>query len=63
MPGLSDEDYANARLIAAAPALLEACKWALAADILEDKEITKGIRHPALENALIYAIAKAEGRE
>jgi len=57
-----DRAMANARLIAAAPDLLEACKWALAAEKALP-EITKGIRHPALENALICAIAKAGGRE
>ena len=63
MGALSPPAWPNAYLIAAAPALLEACKWALAAEKALPKEITKGIRHPALENALIYAIAKAEGRE
>ena len=51
-------DEGNAYLIAAAPDLLEACKWALAAE----KALPKGIRHPELEKALENSIAKAEGK-
>jgi len=48
----------DSQLIAAAPDLLEACKWALAAE----KTLPKGIRHPALEKALENSIAKAKGK-
>jgi hypothetical protein len=49
------ESIANARLIAAAPELLEACKFAFAAMNSEDGR-------KRAEQALIAAIAKAEGR-
>ena len=69
MPGLSDEDYANACLIAAAPDLLKACRelW-FAIQVIpvdwnnpEAKELSeKAI--DAIEEAEI-AMNRAEGRE
>jgi hypothetical protein len=49
---------ANARAISSLPDLLEACKWALAAE----KALPEGMRHPRLERALDAAIAKAEDK-
>jgi len=61
MPGLSDEDYANACLIAAAPDLLEACKVLLkGAPELWEKDVEKW---PRLMDRVESAITKAEGRE
>jgi len=58
MGALSPSAWPNACLIAATPDLLEACKWALAAE----KTLPKGIRHPELEKALENSIAKAKGK-
>lgn len=53
-----DEDYANARLIAAAPDLLAAAKFA--ADALDD-HVGDAVRRSVY--TLLDAIAKAEGRD
>ena len=55
-----DEALANARLIAAAPELLEACQWAL--NTLRDAVACPDGCPEELEAALTAAIAKAEGR-
>jgi hypothetical protein len=60
MPGLSDEDYANARLITAAPDLLEAAKVLISSLVWERKR--SGITYAGGE-MLEAAIVKAEGRE
>jgi len=56
----SEEDAANARLIAAAPDLLGACKGAIAA-LAQNKTYPADI--DAAKSFLSGAIAKAEGRE
>ncbi len=53
-----DEEKANARLVAAAPELLEACKLALEVDLaLPDLD-----QHPGMQGKLQEAIARAEGK-
>ena len=53
-PNAEEEEAANARLIAAAPDLLVACRMALNDRMYKD--------WPAIADALMAAIAKAEGR-
>lgn len=54
-----EEEKANAALIAAAPELLEACKWAYKALSMPPPV---GISHAELLTILTSAIAKADGR-
>lgn len=57
----NEQQRANARLIAAAPELLEAAKLALAA-LQREIDITDNEFHPATMRILKAAIAKAEGK-
>lgn len=63
------EAKANARLIASAPDLLDACKFALSVIKTARQYYPKSVKHPdkfTLENTCATigkAIAKAEGRE
>lgn len=61
----AEEAAANARLIAAAPDLLEACKAALAIfDERRDKYLPRGISDDEFADTVLRpAIAKAEGGE
>lgn len=52
---LADSDRANARLVAAAPDLLEACRLAL--EYLQKSQFSDGDAYPAL----LKAIEKADG--
>ena len=56
----ADQLYTNARLIAASPALLEACREALTAARLDEWDGAGSIRHDAFQ-ALVAAIAQAVG--
>ena len=63
MGGNNDEDYANARLIAAAPEMFEAIKFAF--DELEDMttdEFSRGA-DKAVRDKLLKALAKVRGEE
>ncbi|HKS74290.1 MAG TPA: hypothetical protein VJQ82_13900 [Terriglobales bacterium] len=60
-----EEVEANARLIAAAPELLETCKKALGA-IMAELDAQDAYKHSVLDGAVVAltnAIANAEGRE
>lgn len=52
---LQEQQLANARLIAAAPEMLEALKWALSAEMA----LPKSMQHPELQQAIRAAIEKA----
>ena len=56
----ADQLYTSARLIAASPALLEACREALTAARLDEWDGAGSIRHDAFQ-ALVAAIAQAVG--
>jgi len=63
----SEEDFSNARLIAAAPDLLKACKHAIKYMVREVSTISPQLlderdrRYYQAEDMVIRAIAKAEG--
>ena len=61
MPGLSDEDYANARLIAAAPDLLDALKRV--ERYLQGNRTGAHFEESDIVGIVQTAIAKAEGQE
>ena len=58
----TEEAGANARLIAAAPDLLAACKAAMGPARMDEWEHAGSVRHNALQE-LSTAIAKASGEE